>query len=172
MTDGSSCRYHLQWKNYTKVEPNIGDTRESYVYSLSKLFHTRYDYSIVECAYHANSFYYRLELKKPNEIQFKHFPAGSSKLGLRRLKWFIISDHSNHYLTRCKIASKISVLSQVSSQEKEMKNNPYIDPPSAPKVIGWLALLIFTFWALVWGIKYLVIGIIWLVDSIWDMLRV
>ena len=86
MTDGSSCRYHLQWKNYTKVNPKIDNTRESYVYELSKLFHSRYDYSIAECAYHANSFYYRLEHKKPHEIQFKHFPAGSSKLGLRRLK--------------------------------------------------------------------------------------
>jgi hypothetical protein len=86
MTDGSSCRYHLQWKNYAKVDSQINDTRESYVYALSRLLHSRYGYSIAECAYHANSFYYRLEHKKPYEIQFKHFPAGSSKQGLRKIK--------------------------------------------------------------------------------------
>jgi hypothetical protein len=86
MTDGSSCRYHLQWKNYKKVDSRIDETRSSYVYALSRLFHERYGYSIVACAFHANSFYYRLENVKPNQAQFINFPAGSSKDGLRRVK--------------------------------------------------------------------------------------
>ena len=86
MTDGSSCRYHLQWKNYKKVDPRIDETRSSYVYALSRLFHERYGYSIVACAFHANSFYYRLENVKPNQAQFINFPAGSAKDGLRRVE--------------------------------------------------------------------------------------
>ncbi len=86
MTDGSSCRYHLQWKNYKKVDSRIDDTRTSYVYALSRLLHNRYGYSIVACAFHANSFYYRLENVPPNQAQFINFPAGSAKNGLRREK--------------------------------------------------------------------------------------
>lgn len=85
MTDGSSCRYHLQWKNYNKVDPSIDSTRESYVKALSKRFYEMYGYSIAGCAYHANSFYYRLENKTPGEIEWQTFPAGSSENGLRRI---------------------------------------------------------------------------------------
>lgn len=47
-----------------------------------------------------------------------------------------------------------------------MKNNPYVDPPSGYAVVGWLALLVFTFWVLIWGLKYLVLGVLWLADFI------
>jgi hypothetical protein len=85
MTDGSSCRYHFGWKRYNKFDSRIDDTKQSYVYSMSRLFWERYEYSITACAYHANSFYYRLEPKAPYEIEFTHFPAGTAKNGLKRV---------------------------------------------------------------------------------------
>jgi hypothetical protein len=42
-----------------------------------------------------------------------------------------------------------------------MTNNPHEKPPSGLEVLGWLALLVFTFWLFVWGIKYIVLGILW-----------
>lgn len=85
MTDGSSCRYHVGWKNYHKIDPRIDADRKSYVYSMSRRFWERYGYSITGCAYHANSFYYRLEPVKPDQAEFMHLPAGTAKNGLKRI---------------------------------------------------------------------------------------
>ena len=85
MTDGSSCRYHVGWKNYNKIDSRIDSDRKSYIYSMSRRFWERYKYSITGCAYHANSFYYRLEPIAPDQAEFLHLPAGSAKNGLRRV---------------------------------------------------------------------------------------
>ena len=47
-----------------------------------------------------------------------------------------------------------------------MKRNRYIDSPSIYEVMGWVALLGFFFWALIWGMKYLYLGVTWLVSFI------
>jgi hypothetical protein len=47
-----------------------------------------------------------------------------------------------------------------------MKNNPYVDPPSGYVVVGWIVLLISFFWLLVWGLKYIGLGLLWLVSFI------
>jgi hypothetical protein len=47
-----------------------------------------------------------------------------------------------------------------------MKRNRYIDSPSIYEVIGWVALLGFFFWAMFWGLKYIILGVVWLVSFI------
>ena len=85
-SDGmDSGRYHVGWKNYAKIDPRIDADRKSYVYSMSRRFWERYGYSITGCAYHANSFYYRLEPVKPDQAEFMHLPAGTAKNGLKKV---------------------------------------------------------------------------------------
>jgi hypothetical protein len=44
--------------------------------------------------------------------------------------------------------------------------NKYLKEPSVYEVILWVFLLLFFFWSLVWGLKYIILGIVWLADSI------
>ncbi len=47
-----------------------------------------------------------------------------------------------------------------------MKRDRYTDSPSIYEVLGWVALLGFFFWAVVWGMQYLYQEVVWLVSFI------
>jgi hypothetical protein len=44
--------------------------------------------------------------------------------------------------------------------------NRYLKEPSIYEVLLWVCLLMFFFWSLIWGLKYIVLGVLWLVDLI------
>ena len=100
MTDGSSCRYHLQWKNYRNLanDDTIGPDRRSYCDALSRMLHDRYGYSIVQTAWHGNSFYHRLENREPGHITMTRFPAGTASDGLRRLEQCVVTWKNGRFI--------------------------------------------------------------------------
>jgi hypothetical protein len=83
-SDGSAHLNHFVRRAFKKRGHDVGDSFESFVAFASKYFYDLYGYSIRECGYHGNCFYYRFEPGRPAPITFLRIPAGSYKEGLRR----------------------------------------------------------------------------------------